>query len=163
MKKTAVLVLVALLGLAATGFALKGTPNLAIGAELTTINFDTLGAGLVLHIPKIPLYFGFGVTSLQDISDPTLALSVDYWLLHRHLAGMFELYLGLGLYGSMAFEPSWYSVGLRLPIGLQAWVLKNELLEVFLELAPAWVPLVNDEFEADNFQAQVALGFRLWF
>jgi hypothetical protein len=163
MKKTAVLVLIALLAAATGGFALKGTPNLALGAQLTTINFDNLGAALALHIPKVPLFFGFGVTSLQDFDNPTLALSVDYWLLHRHLAGIFELYLGLGLYGSLAFDPSWYSAGLRLPIGLQAWVLKNERLEAFLELAPAWVPLVNDEFVADNFQAQVALGFRIWF
>jgi hypothetical protein len=42
-------------------------------------------------------------------------------------------------------------------------VLKNERLEVFLEGAPAWVPVVTDDFDPVNFQAQVALGFRLWF
>jgi predicted S18 family serine protease len=40
MKRIAVLVLILLLAAAASGFALKGTPNLGIGAELTTINFD---------------------------------------------------------------------------------------------------------------------------
>jgi hypothetical protein len=163
MKRIAVLVLVVLLAAAASGFALKGTPNLAIGAELTTIDFDGVGAMLALHIPKVPLFFGFGIASLQNFGDPTLALTVDYWLMHRHLASIFELYVGLGLYGALAFDPSWYEVGLRLPIGLQAWVLKNERLEVFLEAAPAWVPLVNNDFDSVNFQAQVALGFRLWF
>ncbi len=163
MKRLAVLVLVALLASAVGGFALKGTPNLAVGAGLTTVNFEGLGAMLALHIPRIPLYLGFGVASIQDFTNPTLTMTVDYWLLHRHLASIFELYLGLGLSGTAGFEPTTYSAGLRLPIGLQAWVLKNELLEVFLEAAPAWVPVVTDGFDPVNFQAQVALGFRLWF
>ena len=163
MKRLAVLVLVVLLAASAGGFALKGTPNLAIGAELTSIDFKGVGAMLALHIPKIPLFFGFGVGSVENFVDPTLALTMDYWLMHNHIAGIFEWYFGLGLYGALAFDPSWYAVGLRLPIGLQAWVLKNELLEVFLEVAPAWVPLVNDNFDPVNFQAQAALGFRLWF
>ena len=160
MKRIAVLVLVVLLAAAVSGSALKGTPNLGIGAELTTVNFDGVGAMLALHIPKIPLYFGIGADFVPDL---TLALTMDYWLMHNHIAGIFEWYVGLGLYGALAFDPSWYAVGLRLPIGLQAWVLKNEFLEVFLEAAPAWVPLLDGEFDPVNFQAQVALGFRLWF
>ncbi len=163
MKRVAVLVLVALLASAAGGFALKGTPNLAIGAGLTTVNFEGLGAMLALHIPKVPLYFGFGVASVQDFADPTLTLQVDYWLLHKHLVSIMELYVGLGLSGAVGFDPTTYAVGLRLPIGLQFWVLKNERLEVFLEGAPAWVPVVTDGFDPVNFQAQLALGFRLWF
>jgi len=163
MKRLAVLVLVVLLAAAAGGFALKGTPNLAIGAALTSIDFDGVGAELALHIPKIPLYFGIGVSSLPDIADPTLAMTIDYWLMHKHLVGIMELYVGLGLYGALGFDPTTYEVGLRLPIGLQFWVLKNERLEVFLEGAPAWVPVVTDDFDPVNFQAQVALGFRLWF
>jgi hypothetical protein len=163
MKKVAILALIVLLAAAAGGFALKGTPNLAIGAGLTTVDFDGVGAMVALHIPKIPLHFGIGLASLQDFTNPAVTLSVDYWLMHRHLFSIFELYVGLGLYGAMAFDPSWYEAGLRLPIGLQAWVLKNELLEVFLEAAPAWVPLVDSDFDAVNFQAQAALGFRFWF
>ena len=163
MKKLVILVLVVLLAAAVGGFALKGTPNLAIGAALTSVNFDGVGAELALHIPKIPLFFGIGLASLQDFTNPTVTLNVDYWLMHRHLVSIFELYVGLGLHGAMAFDPSWYAAGLRLPIGLQAWVLKNELLEVFLEAAPAWVPLVDGDFDPVNFQAQLALGFRLWF
>ncbi len=160
MKRIAVLVLVLILAAVASGFALKGTPNLGIGVELTTINFEGMGAMLALHIPRIPIFFGLGADVIPDLR---LALTADYWLLHRHIASIFEGYLGLGLYGAVDFDPTWYAVGLRLPLGLQAWVLKNELLEVFLEVAPAWVPLVNGIFEPLNFQAQCALGFRLWF
>jgi hypothetical protein len=111
MKKSALLVLVLLLVAAAGGFALKGTPNLAIGAALTTIDFDGVGAELALHIPKIPLYFGIGVSSLSDIADPTLAMTIDYWLMHKHLVSIMELYVGLGLYGSLGFEPTTYAAG----------------------------------------------------
>jgi hypothetical protein len=163
MKKSAILVLVALLASSAGAFALKGTPNLAIGAELTSINLDTIGAMAALHIPGIPLFLGIGVTSIRDFADPSLAMTMDYWLMHHHLAGIFEWYVGFGLYGELGFDPTTYAVGLRLPIGLQAWVLKNELLEVFLEAAPAWVPLLTDDFDPMNFQAQVAFGFRIWF
>ncbi len=78
MKKIAVLVLVALLASAAGGFALKGTPNLAVGAELTAVNFESVGAMLALHIPKIPLFLGIGVDSVQDFANPTLAMTVDW-------------------------------------------------------------------------------------
>jgi hypothetical protein len=163
MKRTAILALAILLMAASGGFALKGTPNLAIGAELTSVDFEGIGAMLALHIPKIPLLLGVGLASIRDFADPTLALTLDYWLMHKHIAGILEWYVGLGLYGALGFDPIAYQAGLRLPIGLQAWVLKNELLEVFLEAAPAWVPLLTDSFDPVNFQAQAALGFRLWF
>jgi hypothetical protein len=160
MKKIAVLVLVGLLAVAVSGFALKATRNLGIGAELTSINFGGVGAMLCLHIPRVPLFFGIGVDFIGDL---TLAMTVDYWLLHDHLASIFDWYLGLGAYGALSFDPTWFAFGIRLPIGLQAWVLKNERLEVFLEVAPAWVPVSTAGFDATNFQAQVAFGFRLWF
>ena len=50
-----------------------------------------------------------------------------------------------------------------MPIALQIWPLKNERLEVFLEAAPAWVPISAGGFGPANFQAQEALGFRAWF
>jgi len=58
MKKLIILTLAILLAAAAGGFALKGTPNLAIGAALTTVNFEGIGAELALHIPRIPLFSG---------------------------------------------------------------------------------------------------------
>ena len=63
----------------------------------------------------------------------------------------------------MTLDAEWYSAGLRLPIGLQIWPLNNEKLEMFLEIAPAWVPLYGREIDYEIFQAQIALGFRFWF
>jgi len=159
-RKIALLVLVGRLAVAASGFALKGTPNLGVGAELTSINFGGVGAMLCLHIPKVPLFFAIGADFVDDFS---LAMTVDYWLLHRHIAGPLHWYLGVGGYGSLGFDPNWFAFGARVPVALQLWPLNSELLEMFLEVAPAWVPLNTNGFDADNFQAQVAVGFRFWF
>ena len=53
-------------------------------------------------------------------------------------------------------------MGVRMPVALQLWPLDNETLELFVEVAPAWVPLVSSGFAPGNFQVQAALGFRLW-
>ena len=160
MKRIAVLVVVGLLATAVSGFALKGTPDLAIGAEVTTINFGGAGAMLNLHLPGVPLYFGLGADFTGDF---TLAVTVDTRLLHRQVAGPLEFSFGLGVYGALYFDPTGYAFGVRVPIALQLWPLGSELLEVFLEVAPGWVPVVTGGFAAGNFQAQCALGFRLWF
>ena len=60
MKRIAVLAAIGLLAVAVCGFALKGTPDLAVGAAVTTINFGGVGAMLTLHVPGVPLYFGLG-------------------------------------------------------------------------------------------------------
>ena len=164
MKRIAVLVLAAFLVFSADLFALKSTPDFGIGAELTTINFGTAGAMLTVHFPSVPLYFGFGGNFVGGVSGrPELTATVDYWLLHNPIGGgFFSWYLGIGGYGVLAFNPGWFALGARLPVGLQMWPLDNERLEIFLELAPAWVPVTSSGFEPARFQAQVALGFRFW-
>ncbi len=163
MKKI-VIVLACLIAAAAPTFALKSTPDFAMGVEVTTINFSTIGAMLTLHIPGIALYIGAGAdfynTQSGDVVD--LAATIDYWLIHLN-AKYLNFYLGLGLYGAMNLDATWYAAGLRLPIGLQVWPLNNEKLELFLEVAPAWVPLITGTFEPISFQAQCALGLRFWF
>ena len=158
-KKVAVLVLAGLLAFTVNGFAQRGTPDFAIGAALTSVNAGGVGAAVMLHIPNVPLYFGIGA----DFTDGfAVAMTADYWLLHNQITGMFHWYLGVGAYGAMSFgSPAW-NVGVRVPVALQLWPLNDEFLEVFLELAPAWVPLTSAGFVPSNIQAQIALGFRIW-
>lgn len=160
MKRIAVLVVVGLLASAVSGFASKGTPDLAIGAEATTVNFGGVGAMLSLHLPGVPLYFGLGADLTGDF---VLAMAADYRLLHKQISGPFEFSLGVGACGALSFDPTGYAFGVRAPIALRLWPLGSTLLEVFLEVAPAWVPLTSGGFTAGNVQAQCALGFRLWF
>ena len=55
MKRIVVLVLVGLVIFAADIFALKSTPDLGIGAELTTTNFSAVGLMATIHIPGVSL------------------------------------------------------------------------------------------------------------
>ncbi len=158
--KIASLVLVGLIVLAANVFAEKGTDDFAIGAQLTSSNLDTVGGMLTLHIPKVPLFFGIGVNGGDE---QRLAMTADYWLYHAQIAGMLNWYFGIGGYGALSTsDTSQFDVGVRFPVAIQIWPLDSELLEMFLEVAPAWVPITGDGFNSGTFQAQLALGFRVW-
>lgn len=158
--RIAVLVLAGLLAVAVSGFAIKGTPDFAIGAELTTINFGVVGAMMTLHIPTVPLFIAIGADFWNAFS---LAMTADIWLLHYQISAALEWYLGVGAYGSFSLlTPSSFAAGVRVPVALQLWPLNNEFLELFFEVAPAWVPITSGGFAAMNFQGQVAVGFRIW-
>ena len=154
MKKIVVLVLVLLMAAGASAFATKGA-GWAFGLEgQFGYGYGGMGGGgaLVLHTPYVPLHFGL------NFSFPFyLGITADYWLMHQNLAGMFDWYLGVGGYVGL---PDPIALGVRVPIGLQAWILGNEKLEVFLEVAPAiGVKFTNDLL---FWNVQGALGFRYW-
>ena len=132
MKRIAALVLVGLLALSVDLFALKSTPDLGIGVELTSVNFGTMGAMMTLHFPSIPLFFGIGGNFVGGLSGgPELAATIDYWLLHNPLGqGYISWYLGVGGYAALALDPNWLALGIRVPIALQIWPLANERLEL---------------------------------
>jgi hypothetical protein len=163
MRKTGAVLAALLLAAAAQLFAMKSTPDFALGAEITCIDLHTVGAMLSVHLPGMPLYIGVGGDFYNEPSGETeLAATIDGWLLHSS-KGYFNFYLGFGLYGAMTADQSWYSAGLRLPLGVQIWPMNTEELEMFLEVAPAWVPITADGEDWDKFQAQLALGLRFWF
>ncbi len=163
MKKIRALLVAVALASCTQAFALKSTPDLAIGVQATSVNLDTYGAMLTTHLPGIPLFIGVGANFYHQLSGGTeLTATVDYWLAHTS-SGKINFYAGLGLCGTMATDRSWYNAGLRLPLGLQSWPLGNEAMEALLEVAPAWTPLVDGETVWDEFQAQVAFGIRFWF
>ncbi len=160
-KRVMILVVVALLALSTSAFALKGTSDFGIGAEVTSINFGSIGSMLTFHIPRVPLYFAVGA----DFSDEAvIAATVDYWLVNRSFGRVLSYYIGIGGYMGVATaaDDAAFAAGPRIPIGAQLWLLDNDLLEIFLEVAPAWVLFRSSGFDPRNVQAQVALGFRIW-
>ncbi len=160
-KRALILVAVGLLALSVNAFALKGTSDFGIGAEVTSINFGSVGSMLTFHIPRVPLYFSVGA----DFADePMIAATVDYWFVNRPIGRSMSYYVGLGGYVGLATAASdvTLAAGPRLPLGAQLWLLENDLLEVFLEVAPAWVLFTGSEIDPRNAHVQVALGFRIW-
>jgi len=167
--------LIAILLVAAAGclFAESGS-GFAVGAGATGLDFlvnplEVYGFGAVVSvdIPGVPLRFG--LSAFDFIGMPLFALSVDYLLVERRGAGVFGWYAGVGELVQMLIDSgevvSW--LGVRVPLGIRAWPTKNGRLEMFFELAPAWMPFV---FESDGFSfvwqyfwAQPSLGMRYWF
>lgn len=159
MKRIVLLALVGLLAASTGAFAAKG--GLALGAEAASTNFNSWGGRFVAHLPSVPLYFGLG--GYTGSGGFGLDLTADYWVTRGRLGGGFDYYIGLGGYLGLNTTPFSFSLGARLPLGVQAWVLGNDLLEIFFEVAPAWIPVSSSGFSALTFVVQPALGFRIWF
>ncbi len=161
MKKGLILVIILVVGLLAVPTAAFAKPSgFAIGAEVASVNFQGWGGRLVFHLPVVPLYFGVGGVFTSGGS--AIDVTVDYWLLHNHLSGMVDFYLGLGGYLAVGTgSQSSFALGARLPIGLQIWPL-GSVLEIFLEVAPAWVPVNANGTDLGLFEVQPAVGFRIW-
>jgi hypothetical protein len=159
MRKICVLVLAGMLAVSAAAFAARS--GLALGAEAASTNFSSWGGRFVAHFPKVPLYFGLG--GYMGSSGFALDLTADYWVSHAHLGSVFDYYIGVGGYLALNTTPFAFSLGARIPLGVQAWVLGNDLLEIFFEIAPAWIPVSSAGFSPLNFEVQPALGFRIWF
>ena len=161
MKKGLILVAIIVVGLLAVPTAaFAKSSGFAIGAEVASVDFNGWGGRLVFHLPSVPLYFGVGGFIEQGGS--ALDVTVDYWLLHKGLSGMLDFYLGLG--GYLAFgtgNAASFALGARLPIGLQIWPF-GSVVEIFLEVAPAWVPVNGNGTDFGLFEVQPAVGFRIW-
>ncbi|MBN1835621.1 MAG: hypothetical protein JW820_07215 [Spirochaetales bacterium] len=65
-----------------------------------------------------------------------LFLSTDYRIINAYqLVDFLHVFLGVGAYGQLYFEPTAFQMGGRLPIGLQAFLL-DSVLEIFVEAVP---------------------------
>ena len=159
MKKGLILVVI-IVGLLSVSTAAFAAADIAIGAEAASQNFNDWGGRFVFHLPHIPLYFGIG--GIAESGGFALDVTVDYWFAHSRLSGMLDYYVGIGGYLALgAGNQSSFDLGARLPIGLQVWPV-GRVLEIFLEVAPAWIPISNSGLDALTFQVQPAIGFRLW-
>ncbi len=159
MKRIVLLVLIGLIAFSMGAFAARS--GLALGAEAVSSNFNSWGGRFVFHLPSVPLYFGLG--GYMGSGGFGLDLTADYWVAHGHIASIFDYFIGLGGYLGLNTTPFSFALGARLPLGLQAWVLGNDVLEIFFEIAPAWIPVSSAGFVPLNFAVQPALGFRIWF
>jgi hypothetical protein len=160
MKKSLILAVFAAVGMismSSTAFA----RDIAVGAEVASVNFNEWGGRFVFHIPSVPLYFGVG--GVVESNGSAFDFTLDYWFVHGHLSGMLDYYVGLGGYLSLGTgDMSSLALGPRLPLGMQIWPA-GKVLEIFLEVAPAWVPINSNGTNLLTFELQPAVGFRIWF
>jgi hypothetical protein len=117
--------------------------------------------GLSLKVPAVPVFWGIHLRVTNDFF--ALGLMGDKYFIDSALVKDIGLhwFLGLGLYGNIAFasESASFGFGARLPIGL-SWQPVN-VLELFLNLAPSLGINVNPlDFPAGGLGAE--FGIRLW-
>lgn len=155
MKKL-VLALCLSLGLVATSAS-----ALAIGGAFSVGVLGGLPSSAMLSVKlngSAPV-LGLGVS----IGGGTMHIgaTADWWLYHAPLGGPLYIYLGPGVYADIQTGTGGtLGFGLRLPIGLQFFVIKP--LELFVEVAPrAGLTLNPTLFPVWGMQG--ALGFRFWF
>ncbi len=156
MKKKIIAIAVILLVItAASSFAI------GIGGAF---GFDPIGSSpysgaLSLKYSDWPL---LGISASGNSDQFNLGLTADWWLYHEHLAGILNLYAGLGGYGVLGLGNSTnFQIGARIPVGLQIFPI--DVLELFLEVAPAVGVTLGDNFSFPNWGLQSAVGFRFWF
>ncbi|MEK6795287.1 MAG: DUF3996 domain-containing protein [Spirochaetota bacterium] len=123
------------------------------------------GPAFMFKLPGFPPMFGvafnFGAAGFN------LGVTADWWLFKTTLAsGTVDLclYIGPGVYGSFSFASSYANigVGLRIPVGLQLFIIAP--FEIFLELAPAiGVGGIGNTIYFPAWGVQGNLGFRFWF
>jgi hypothetical protein len=128
---------------------------------LASVNFNGWGGRFLLHIPRVPLFFGFG--GVFESGGSAFDFTMDYWFAHGHISGIVDYYIGIGGYLALGTgNESSFALGARLPLGMQIWPV-GSVLEIFLEVAPAWVPITSTGANPLTFEVQPALGFRIWF
>jgi hypothetical protein len=164
MKKRLIVFIAVLLMLLSAGtvFA-KETPYngfaLGLGYTASPLRGAWAGGMVSFHVPSTPLMFelypylsnnGFGIT-----------LSGDLWLLHNHIAGIFNWYLGPGLWIDFGLGSQFgLGIGGRGVIGIQAWIIDR--LEIFLEAAPG-IGLYILPTVSFAYPIPISIGFRWWF
>lgn len=143
------------------GFAVSGVSALAIGGAF--------GIGMLGSLPNQALFsiklnnsapvIGVGVSLGKGSA--RLGATADWWLYHRALTTSLYTYLGLGGYLDVQTgSPAQVGVGVRLPIGLQLFVIKP--LALFVEVAPR-AGLAFNPIKFPAWGMQGAFGFRFWF
>ncbi|MCF7927596.1 MAG: hypothetical protein K9L68_00785 [Spirochaetales bacterium] len=158
MKKVLLIVVLLMVVVSMDMFAAK---QFGVGGSFS---LDALGglpqqAMVTFTTRDIPVVLGAGLQ--LGGNQFNLGMTADWWLYHRHLVGILDLYVGPGLYAAV---PDPLELGGRVPVGFQIWPLSDSFFELFLEVAPTLLFISNREgISIPNFGLQGAFGFRFWF
>ena len=112
------------------------------------------GAMVSLKLDEFPAVIGVGASF--GGGNFQFGATADWWLWSTNLVSILDMYIGPGLF--LEIGTNNFGIGVRIPIGLQAFII--DPLELFLELAPT-IGFSGGTFPA--FGLQGAFGFRFWF
>jgi hypothetical protein len=154
-KKILTLTLACILGttvLFATGLGIQGGTDVA--------NSGTSNIDVTFKLNKCPLIFAIGIPSFDPLS---VGVTGDYWLVNENLAGPVNYFIGIGGFSSIYVDDDvlGFTVGPRLPIGINTFFAKN-VLELYLQMAPGLGISINNGITTD-FVCPLNCGLRAWF
>lgn len=156
MKNKAILLACFLLGFS---FVHASAFTAAVGGEFGLPIGDGLpSAVLSFRVPSVPVTFGLGAT-IPKSGNSSVAVLADWWLAQGNLVSFLDYYVGPGLF--LTANSASQAVGLRVPIGLDAYPIKP--LEIFLEFAPDVTLISNSGVSIPDWGLQSGFGFRFWF
>jgi hypothetical protein len=156
--KRVLLILVVLLA-----FAVPSIFAEAVGGGLSYgLDTGTGGGTFLFSIDPVPFTM-VGINIRMSGDNLTLGLTDDYWIANKTLSGIFKYYVGIGFYAGLGTggDQIAFDLGVRAPIGLQAFIL--DPLELFIEIAPAAGFTLSPVFSFPNFGFQGLVGARFWF
>jgi len=115
-----------LLALGAMSASAKGGKDFRLGLEFGNPN-------AVIIIRPAPFDFKIG----YNFAAPGyLFFSADYRIVNAYqVVDFLHFFLGVGAYTNIYFEPADFSLGARIPVGLQVFLVDN-VVELFLEVVP---------------------------
>jgi hypothetical protein len=157
MKKIGLLVLALVLIASSAAFAKSAGFGIGIEGSIDALGGLPSQALLTMKFQQLPFVIGIGTTIGENTFN--LGMTLDWWLYHAHLVGILDIYIGPGLF--LGLTPD-FTLGGRVPIGLQIWPI-GQVLELFLEVAPAMVFIGAPGITIPNLHLQAGFGFRFWF
>lgn len=101
-------------------------------------------------------YFGDGYSSV--------GLTGDYWAINDTLGSTpINWFFGVGFFTNVGFGDEFaFNFGLRLPVGLNAFLAKK-VFEPYIQIAPSFGVDLLPSVGASNLFFPISAGFRIWF
>lgn len=128
-----VLLLCAAAAISAQGIGIQGGPAIGIMDNGTTEASFAEDVAITFRFTETSP-FVFGLSESNGLK--RFAVFADFWLINKPLTETFNLYAGAGAYAGAAISPFRFSVGGRIPIGVNAFFL-NDFIEPYAQIVPS--------------------------
>ncbi len=157
-RKSLLLFLLVLFSLITFQVYAEGGSAIGGAFSIDILNGPYNGGVFLFKFDKVPFMFGLG-GRIKAGGDISVGFTSDWWFYRSHLTGIFNLYVGSGLF--LTIKDRGLDLGAHIPVGLQIFLL--DPLEIFVQLSPGLGIRFEKGVEFPLWSIQGAAGFRVWF
>jgi len=134
----------------------------SVSALRLGLEFGNPSAVLVIRPAPFDIKVGYNLSgTLGSGGGDFVHVSLDYRIVDAYrLIDFLHIFAGVGAYGQVYMDTEEIRLGARIPVGLQAFLLKNTF-EIFLEIVPtvSFLP----EIDFDGFQGYIGFTIKTPF